>query len=161
MDKNIKRSLIDNWTNEKKLLSDDFIDNHNSYKIKKFKKGEVYYCDLGENIGSEQNKCRPVLVLTKDWLNDKSSTILIAPLSTEVVTKEIKKNGRVRIVAKYSTQYWLKKSYHQFLSDDSVVMMEQMKVVSKNRIKNKIGVLNIETLNQIDKKIKEMFDLNC
>ncbi|MEJ6950324.1 type II toxin-antitoxin system PemK/MazF family toxin [Natronospora cellulosivora (SeqCode)] len=44
------------------------------------KKGEIYYCDLGENIGSEQSKKRPVIILQNDTGNKYSSTTIVAPI---------------------------------------------------------------------------------
>lgn len=44
----------------------------------------IFYCELGHNIGSEKNKTRPVLILQdmRDYLD--SGTVLIAPITTGV-----------------------------------------------------------------------------
>lgn len=36
------------------------------------KRGEVYFVDLGQNVGSEENKIRPVVVLQANAYNFKS-----------------------------------------------------------------------------------------
>ena len=74
----------------------------------------IYWCNLGVNIGSEQNKLRPVLIL-KTSKNSPICTIL--PLTT----KRLEDN------------FW----FHIDLEEiDSTVLVEQLKVVSKIRISN-------------------------
>ncbi len=74
----------------------------------------IYWCNLGINIGSEQNKLRPVLIL-KNFKNSPICTVL--PLTTKRVQDE----------------FW----FHIDLEGvDSTVLVEQLKVVSKLRIIN-------------------------
>ena len=42
------------------------------------KRGEVYFADLGENIGSEENKIRPVVVLQSNAYNFHSPVFTVA-----------------------------------------------------------------------------------
>ena len=72
----------------------------------------IYWCNLGINVGSEQNKLRPVLVL-RTSKNSPICTIL--PLTTK----------------RLNDQFW----FHIDLEKiDSSVLVEQLKVVSKLRI---------------------------
>ena len=74
----------------------------------------IYWCNLGINIGSEQNKLRPVLVLK----TSKNSPICTVPPLT---TKRLQDS------------FW----FHIDLEEvDSTVLVEQLKVVSKIRITN-------------------------
>ena len=74
----------------------------------------IYWCNLGINIGSEQNKLRPVLIL-KTSKNSPICTIL--PLTTK----------------RLENDFW----FHIDLEEiDSTVLVEQLKVVSKIRITN-------------------------
>ena len=41
------------------------------------KRGEVYFVDLGENIGSEENKIRPVVVIQSNAYNFKSPVFTV------------------------------------------------------------------------------------
>ena len=72
----------------------------------------IYWCNLGINVGSEQNKLRPVLILK----TSKSSPICtILPLTTK----------------RLQDGFW----FHIDLEEvDSTVLVEQLKVVSKLRI---------------------------
>ena len=72
----------------------------------------IYWCNLGINIGSEQNKLRPVLIL-KTSKNSPICTIL--PLTTK----------------RLEDDFW----FHIDLEEiNSTVLVEQLKVVSKIRI---------------------------
>ena len=72
----------------------------------------IYWCDLGNNIGSEQNKIRPVLIV-KTKKNAPICTIL--PLTSERMT---------------DTRW-----YHIDLENqDSTVLIEQLRNISKLRI---------------------------
>ena len=74
----------------------------------------IYWCNLGINIGSEQNKLIPVLIL-KTSKNSPICTIL--PLTTK----------------RLEDDFW----FHIDLEEiDSTVLVEQLKVVSKIRITN-------------------------
>ena len=50
------------------------------------KRGEVYFVDLGENVGSEENKLRPVVVLQSDAYNFKSPVFTCAIISASALT---------------------------------------------------------------------------
>ncbi len=72
----------------------------------------IYWCNLGINIGSEQNKLRPVLIV-RTFKNSPICTIL--PLTTK----------------RLNDQFW----FHIDLEEvDSTVLVEQLKVVSKLRV---------------------------
>lgn len=43
---------------------------------------EIYYCDLGVNIGSEQGENRPVVVLQNDFGNKSGNTTIVAPITS-------------------------------------------------------------------------------
>lgn len=72
----------------------------------------IYWCNLGINIGSEQNKLRPVLILKT---SQKSPICTIIPLTSK----------------RLHDKFW----FHIDLEDiDSTALVEQLKVVSKLRI---------------------------
>lgn len=74
----------------------------------------IYWCNLGINIGSEQNKLRPVLILR----TSKNSPICsILPLTT----KRLQDN------------FWFHIDLEKF---NSTILVEQLKTVSKIRLTN-------------------------
>ena len=46
------------------------------------RRGDIYYADLGERVGSEQSGTRPVLVVQNDMGNRYSQTFVVVPLTT-------------------------------------------------------------------------------
>ena len=45
-------------------------------------RGDIYYADLSPVIGSEQGGIRPVLVLQNNKGNKFSTTVIVAPISS-------------------------------------------------------------------------------
>lgn len=50
------------------------------------KRGEVFFVDLGENVGSEENKIRPVVVIQSNSYNISSPVFTCAIISTSPAT---------------------------------------------------------------------------
>ncbi len=101
------------------------------------RRGELYYADLNPVVGSEQGGIRPILVLQNDVGNKYSPTI-IAAATTSRLTK-----------AKLPTHIELSKERSP-LSKNSIVLLEQIRTIDKSRIKEKIGELSPEIMQQID-----------
>ncbi|MCU4798344.1 type II toxin-antitoxin system PemK/MazF family toxin [Bacillus cereus] len=157
--KDEKINKLNEWREEKERLATTFFDNEHSIKEIKVSRGDIYNCYLGENIGHEQCKSRPVLIISSDFFNDRTSTVTVAPLSTTIVTKEIKKGGRPRRVLRFRTQYRLHQSKFNYLTEDSVVKLDQLKTVCKSRLLDKLGCLDERTQSDINKKVIEYLDL--
>jgi mRNA-degrading endonuclease toxin of MazEF toxin-antitoxin module len=103
----------------------------------------IYWCNLGINIGSEQNKLRPVLIL-KTSKNSPICTIL--PLTSK----------------RLHDKFW----FHIDLDEiDSTVLVEQLKVVSKLRImepfrkKGKLIAISQKDWNQINHQLENLYRL--
>ena len=103
----------------------------------------IYWCNLGINIGSEQNKLRPVLIL-RSSKNSPICTIL--PLTTK----------------RLQDGFW----FHIDLEEiDSTVLVEQLKVVSKIRITNpyrkkgNLVTISLEDWNKINSQLEELYRL--
>lgn len=50
------------------------------------KRGEVFFVDLGENVGSEENKIRPVVIIQSNSYNISSPVFTCAIISTSPAT---------------------------------------------------------------------------
>lgn len=103
----------------------------------KIKRGEIYYTDLGETLGSEQDGYRPCVVIQNDRGNLHAPTTQIIPLTTQN-----------------------KKSYlptHVFVSSacgldsDSIAHAEQIRTVDKERIGLYVGNISKTEQTAIDK----------
>ena len=55
--------------------------------MRRIKRGEIYYADLGVTVGSEQRGIRPVLIIQNDIGNKYSPTTIVAPITSRVGKK--------------------------------------------------------------------------
>ena len=49
-----------------------------------YQRGDIYYADLGEGIGSEQRGYRPVIIVSNDIGNKHSPTVIAVPLTSRL-----------------------------------------------------------------------------
>ncbi|RBP62581.1 mRNA interferase MazF [Alkalibaculum bacchi] len=110
------------------------------------KRGDVYYADLSPVIGSEQGGVRPVLVLQNNVGNKYSPTIIIS-----AITSQINKSKLPTHIEINATEFGLSK--------DSVVLLEQIRTIDKKRLREKIGHLDDELMNQVNEALQISFGM--
>ena len=117
-----------------------------------FKKGEVYFIDLGENIGSEENKKRPCVILSASSHGFSSPVITCSVLSTSQITIP---DIQVQIVGNYlyTDENGNSKKLSGAIDLGHIITVAKERVVSK-----KICLLNKE-LNEIDEKLMNYLGL--
>ena len=126
------------WTKQKALLK--YNENIPVFPIYN---NFIYWCNLGINIGSEQNKLRPVIIV---GTTIKSKIAIIIPLTS----KRIK------------DKFW----YHVDLEKiDSTALVEQLRVISKIRIvnpfrqKGKMVIISKSDWNKINRQLQVLYRL--
>lgn len=117
-------------------------------KRKVIKRGEIYYANMGNGIGSEQKGMRPVLILQNDTGNHFSPTTIVAIITS--VNK--KQNLPVHLQLP---------SHISGLPKDSTIMLEQIRTIDKNRIKEYISTLDKETLAEVESKLSFSLGMKC
>ena len=103
-------------------------------------RGEIYYANLDGTIGSEQSGIRPVIIVQNDVGNKYSPTTIIVPLTK-----------KVRLKINQPTHFWINPFGN--IRFDSIVLTEQIRVIDKSRLKQRIGIINNKTMQEIDNKI--------
>ena len=117
------------------------------------KRGEVYFVDLGENIGSEENKIRPVVVLQADAYNFKSPVFTCAIISSSSLTIP-----DIQIPIKGIYSYMDENGIVKRLNGN--IDLGQIKTIGKERIVNKkICTLKME-MQEIDQKLLNVLGLS-
>ncbi len=101
------------------------------------KRGEIYICDLGQNVGSEQCGLRPVIVIQNNVGNKYSPTVVVSAITSSLNKAKLPTHVNIS-------------SAESGLSDDSIILLEQIRTLDKSRLKTKIGNVNSETLKKID-----------
>ena len=109
-------------------------------------RGDMYYFDLSPAIGSEQNGLRPVLIVQNNQGNKFSSTVIVAAISS----KTEKSHLPTHIIV----------TCEDFgLSKDSLILLEQVRTIDKQRLRDYIGRLDEKTMKQVDKALALSFGL--
>ena len=52
-------------------------------------RGQVYFCELGEGIGSEETKERPCIIIQNNLGNKNSGNIIVAPITNGGILSNI------------------------------------------------------------------------
>ncbi|WP_106587973.1 type II toxin-antitoxin system PemK/MazF family toxin [Salsuginibacillus halophilus] len=108
---------------------------------KSVKRGDVFFADLSPVVGSEQGGVRPVLVIQNDIGNRFSPTVIVA-----AITAQIKK-------AKLPTHVEIDAEKHDF-DRDSVILLEQIRTIDKQRLTDKITYLDNEKMVEVSKALE-------
>ena len=104
---------------------------------KKYLRGDIYLADLGEGIGSEQKGCRPVVIIQNNIGNRYSPTVIVAAISS-----------RIGIKPKLPTHYFI--NAENGLELPSIIMLEQIRTVDKQRLEKQIGRLSTDHISGMD-----------
>ena len=153
----LKKSELDTWNEQKKLEATCALNNAHTLDERHFRAGSIFWADLGENVGYEINKNRPVLILSGEHFNRGTATV--APLTG---------NGRLDCPEKITkTQFIVYKNDIQQLSldeadkikDASLVKVEQVRTISAARIGGKIGYISTDQFEKIKLRVRKLFDL--
>ncbi|MEE0797855.1 MAG: type II toxin-antitoxin system PemK/MazF family toxin [Anaerovoracaceae bacterium] len=105
------------------------------------KKGDLFFADLSPVVGSEQGGVRPVLVVQNDVGNKYSPTVIVAAVTSQT--------GKAKLPTHVQLQ-----ATQGGLSRDSVVLLEQLRTIDKQRLKEKIGALSENQLPDVEKALE-------
>ena len=110
------------------------------------KRGDIYYADLSPVVRSEQGGIRPVLIIQNDVGNKYSPTVIAA-----AITSRIHKAKMPTHIELCADTYGLMK--------DSVVLLEQIRTLDKQRLRERIGKLDTSMMVSVDKALYVSFGL--
>lgn len=103
------------------------------------KRYEIYFADLNPTIGSEIKKVRPVVIISQDEMNMYLETVVVCPL-----TSKLHPQWRTRLQIKCANK-------------NSEIAIDQIRTISKQRLKNKIDKLSDAKSAQLRKIITDMY----
>lgn len=110
------------------------------------KRGDIYYADLSPVVGSEQGGVRPVLIVQNNVGNKFSPTVIAAAITSQ----QSKANLPTHIPLHANTSG---------LAKDSVVLLEQVRTIDKQRLKEKMGSVDDASMGAINDAISISFGL--
>lgn len=160
------------WQKEK--VNYNRISKFNVNKRRQVLHGQIWYCDLGYNIGTEKNKMRPVLVMSNNKVNNSEKVVVVCLTDAKGKTNannlpvqdswfllysatedEDKMLSPGRTVPNHMHTY-------DFLEKDSMVQCEEIRAVSKSRLdvfRGCIGTLTPEDFKMVKEKFKRAYNL--
>ena len=115
--------------------------------LQSIKRGDIFYADLSPVIGSEQGGLRPVLIVQNDIGNKYSPTVIAAAITSKM--------GKTHLPTHIDIQ-----ANGVGLAKDSVVLLEQIRTIDKQRLKEKMGHLDDFTMHEVNSAIAVSFGLN-
>ncbi len=110
------------------------------------KRGDIYYADLSPVVGSEQGGIRPVLIVQNDVGNKFSPTVIAAAITSQRDKTNLPTHIKVDADG-------------CGLAKDSIVLLEQVRTIDKQRLKEKMGSLDTGAMNKIDRALSVSFGL--
>ncbi len=101
------------------------------------KRGDIILCDFNPVIGTEHSGIRPAVIIQIDRANAASPHTIVAPLTSRIRKSLLPSHVFVPIGIANLTQ-------------DSVILCEQIRVIDKSRIIRVIGHLDREYIMQLN-----------
>ena len=103
------------------------------------KRYEIYYADLKPTVGSEISKIRPVVVVSLDEMNQYLETVVVCPLTSQLRPK------------------WRSRLQVSCDNKKADIAVDQIRTISKQRLKNQIDQLSEREAAQLRKLITDMY----
>lgn len=110
------------------------------------KRGEIYYADLSPVVGSEQGGVRPVLIIQNDIGNRYSPTVIAAAITSQ--RDKTKLPTHIQVNADGCG-----------LAKDSIVLLEQVRTIDKQRLREKMGSLDTVSMDRVNRALSVSFGL--
>lgn len=104
---------------------------------KEFKRGDIFFADLSPVVGSEQGGMRPVLIIQNDVGNHYSPTVIIAAITAKIAKPKMPTHVGIT-------------NAKDGIERDSVILLEQVRTIDKQRLKERVTHLNDERMNAVD-----------
>ena len=109
-------------------------------------RGDVALCDLNPVVGTEQAGIRPVIILQIDRANAVSPHTIIAPFTTKIRRTLLPSHVFVP-------------AGNGGLTQDSVILGEQLRVIDKRRIIKTLGHLDKSYVDELAQALRTILGL--
>lgn len=127
------------------------------------KRGDIYYADLSPVIGSEQGGLRPVLIIQNDVGNKYSPTVIAAAITSRLGKTKLPTHidvNRDSCFSNSTEDVDNERNDKLGLAKDSVILLEQIRTLDKRRLKEKMGHLDDEIMQQVNNAMAISFGLS-
>jgi len=114
--------------------------------IKVVRRGEIYLVSFDPTLGAEIQKTRPALVIQNDIANRYSPITIVAAITSTIDTRPRPTKVLVR-------------APEGGLSVDSMVLLNQIRSVDKQRLLKRLGKLSPGTMEEVNRALLISFGL--
>jgi mRNA interferase MazF len=112
--------------------------------MKHINQGDIYLANLNPVKGHEQSGLRPVLILQCNLLNQELSTVIVAPITSNMRLKG------------FMTTHFLSKRTSK-LKQDSLVLLFQVRTIDRSRLVKEMGHISAKEFVFIRGRMLRMF----
>ena len=111
-----------------------------TYRKEDIRRGDIYYADLSQVVGSEQGGIRPVVILQNNVGNRHSPTVIAAAITS--------RKGKHKLPIHVNLDAPVPGLYR-----DSIILLEQLRTIDKSRIDNYLGKVTPREMVAIEKAL--------
>ena len=117
-----------------------------------YQRGDMIVVDLGyDGVGNEKNGRRPCVVLSSNSMGQNSNNVIIAPMTNANNKKD--NSNHINLLP---THVFMSSKYYRSLDTDSVLQLEDIRSISKQRIVKYVGYVSVKTQSDINNKLYSM-----
>lgn len=109
------------------------------------RQGEIWWTDLNPTQGREQSGKRPVLIISGNLLNRYLDVVIVVPLTTQI--------------KRYKGNPILEPNPQNQLNSTSEALVFHVRSISKDRLLDKIGEVEPETVKEIKETLQDILTL--
>lgn len=109
------------------------------------KRGEIYITDLEPPFGREMHKKRPALIISNNTLNQSLPTVIAIPFSS--------------IIPSFLGPDAVKFVQQKGLDKNSALIINQIRVIDKDRIIKKVGKISKIKMGEVCEAIKVVLEI--
>lgn len=117
------------------------------------KQYDIVEADLGEQVGDEKSGKRPCVVISNNKYNANSNNLVVAPMTK--LTNKMKENKNCVL----DTHVILSNKFYHNLRFSSVIQLEDIRSISKERLTNYLGDLTEQSIEQTKKCLRILLNL--
>lgn len=111
------------------------------------RRGDIYYADLRPVVGSEQGGVRPVLIIQNNTGNRHSPTVIVAAITSKMSKPKLPTHVKIDC-------------HRCNIVKDSIILLEQLRTIDKQRLKDKVCHLDNEMLKIVDEALLVSLELD-
>lgn len=106
------------------------------------KRQEVWWVDFNPSVAGEIQKTRPAVIVSNDFSNEASNRVQIIPLTSNI------------------DKCYPCEAYISVNNKKNKAMADQVMTISKQRLKNKIGIISDNDMRLVERALKIQFCLH-